>query len=58
MGIGLSFANFASVYAYHALDTNPGSLPGGAAVEVLAEALWLPELAFTTIFLFLWFPAA
>jgi signal transduction histidine kinase len=55
-GVALALANFTESYAYHALDSNPGSLPGGAAVAVLGDALWVPDLALTSVFLFLLFP--
>ncbi|HXF71598.1 MAG TPA: ATP-binding protein [Actinomycetota bacterium] len=56
-GTALALANLTSSYAYHALDTDRGSLPGGAAMGVLGDALWLPDLAFTSVFLFLLFPS-
>ena len=55
-GLALGFANFASSYAYHGLDTNPGSLPGGDVLAVVSDALWVPDLAATSVFLFLLFP--
>ena len=58
VGLVFAVANFAGTYAYHALDTNPGSLPGGAVVEILlSDGLWLPAIAITTMFLFLFFPS-
>jgi signal transduction histidine kinase len=55
-GMSVALAHFAGTYAFHALDTNPGSLPGGAAVELISDGLWLPTIALTTVFLFLFFP--
>ena len=56
-GVALALANFTSSYSYHALDTNPGSLPGGAGMGVIGDALWVPDLASASVFLFLLFPS-
>jgi signal transduction histidine kinase len=56
-GVLVAYSMFAGIYAFHALDTNPGSLPGGAVLEVTADGLWLPTIAVTTVFLFLLFPS-
>ncbi|MDP9136531.1 MAG: hypothetical protein M3N56_17090 [Actinomycetota bacterium] len=43
-------------YATHALLADPGSLPAGAAIGVLADVLWMPTLVCGITFLFLLFP--
>ncbi len=43
-------------YATHALLTDPGTLPAGAAVGVLADVLWVPTLVCGITLLFLLFP--
>ncbi len=43
-------------YATHALLADPGSLPAGAAVGVLADVLWVPTLVCGITLLFLLFP--
>ena len=56
-GVLLPFGQFAAAYAYHALDTNPGSLPGGVLLALLSDTFWLPSIAFVTVFLLLLFPS-
>jgi signal transduction histidine kinase len=58
IGVVFSLTIAGATYAFHALDSNPGSLPFGAGVEVLfADGLWLPTLAISTVFLALYFPS-
>jgi signal transduction histidine kinase len=56
-GIVLPFGQFAAAYGYHALDTNPGSLPGGVFLSLMSNTVWLPSIAFVTVFLLLLFPS-
>ena len=43
-------------WSTYALVTEPGSLPGGAAAALVADAVWLPSLASATLFMFVLFP--
>ena len=43
-------------WSTYALVTQPGSLPGGAAAALVADAVWLPSLASATLFMFVLFP--
>ena len=43
-------------WATHALLTDPGTLPAGAAVGVVADVLWVPTLVCGITLLFLLFP--
>ena len=43
-------------YAIHALLTNPGSLPFGAELSLLAKWIWAPGLGLILVFLPLLFP--
>jgi hypothetical protein len=43
-------------YATHALLTDPGSLPAGAAAGVLADVLWVPTIVCAVTLLFVLFP--
>ena len=56
-GIVLPFGSFGAAYGYHALDTNPGSLPGGVFFSLMSNTVWLPSIAFVTVFLLLLFPS-
>lgn len=55
-GVVMAFSNLSSAYEAHALLTNPGSLPGGVWFGLLSDALWVPFLSMTSVFLFLLFP--
>jgi signal transduction histidine kinase len=55
-GAVFSFGLFSGAYSYGALQSDPGSLPAGTVFGVLSDTLWLPTIAFTTVFLFLLFP--
>ncbi len=55
-GLVLAFSNLSSTYAVHGLSTNPGSLPGADWFGLLSDALWIPVVTMSTVFLFLWFP--
>jgi signal transduction histidine kinase len=55
-GMLISFQNFAGAYGYHGLSTNPGSLPGAVWFALASDALWIPFVFTTTVFLFLLFP--
>jgi len=56
-GVILAFGNLASIWELHALETNPGSLPGGAVLGLLSDTLWIPSIAAVTVFLFALFPS-
>ena len=56
-GVILAFGNLASIWELHALETNPGSLPGGAVLGLLSDTLWIPSIAAVTVFLFTLFPS-
>jgi hypothetical protein len=43
-------------WATYTFVTEPGSLPGGAAAALVADAAWLPSLASATLFMFVLFP--
>jgi hypothetical protein len=43
-------------WATYTFVTEPGSLPGGAAAALVADAVWLPSLASATLFMFVLFP--
>jgi signal transduction histidine kinase len=55
--IVLPLGQFGAAYGYHALDTNPGSLPGGVFLSLMSNTVWLPSIAFVTVFLLLLFPS-
>ena len=55
-GLVLAFSNLASAYETHGISTNPGSLPGAEWFGLASDVLWVPFIASTTVFLFLWFP--
>ena len=56
VGIGLSFALPFNGYAGYALQTRPGSLPGGAVAAAIDSASWIPLIGLAAIFLILLFP--
>jgi hypothetical protein len=43
-------------WSTYTLVTEPGSLRGGAAAALVADAVWLPSLASATLFMFVLFP--
>lgn len=45
-----------SVYATVALETDPGSLPGGVVVAWIGDMIYLPLFAALTVYLFLLYP--
>ena len=55
-GLADSFFNLAGSLEAHGLVTNPGTIPGAAWFGLASDALWLPFIAMTTMFLFLLFP--
>ncbi|HTG47018.1 MAG TPA: ATP-binding protein [Actinomycetota bacterium] len=55
-GVLLAFFNLAGALEGHGLVTNPGSVAGAAWFGLLSDALWVPFIAATTVFLFLFFP--
>ena len=56
IGLADSFFNLAGSVEAHGLVTNPGSMAGAAWFGLASDALWLPFIATTTVFLFLLFP--
>ena len=55
-GLLLAFFNLAGSLEAHGLVTNPGTVPGAAWFGLISDALWVPFIAMTTVFLFLLFP--
>ena len=55
-GVSAALEDVLLGYATHALLAEPGSLPAGAALGVLADVLWVPTLVCGITFLFLLFP--
>jgi hypothetical protein len=55
-GVSAALEDVLLGYATHALLADPGSLPAGAAVGVLADVLWVPTLVCGVTLLFLLFP--
>ncbi|HUL85109.1 MAG TPA: hypothetical protein VLX89_06285, partial [Actinomycetota bacterium] len=55
-GLLLAFFNLAGSLEAHGLVTNPGTVPGAAWFGLISDALWVPFIAMTTLFLFLLFP--
>ena len=55
-GVSAALEDVLLGYATHALLAEPGSLPAGAAIGVLADVLWVPTLVCGITFLFLLFP--
>lgn len=56
IAIGANTGNGASAYAEYSLVTNPGSLPAGAWMAALGEALW-PTAITSTLLLLVLFPS-
>ncbi len=56
IGIGWSLGGVLDAYVRWALILEPGSLPGGVAVQAVASSVWLPPVALTGIYLLLLFP--
>ncbi len=55
VGLVLGLTQFAGAYAVHALNVDPGSIPGGTLAGFISNLLWpLPLCAL--VLLFLWFP--
>jgi len=55
-GVGATSEDALLGWATYALDTAPGSLPGGAIAGVVADVVWLPTLVCSTSLVFLLFP--
>ncbi len=55
-GVSAALEDVLLGYATRALLADPGSLPAGAALGVLADVLWVPTLVCGITFLFLLFP--
>ena len=55
-GVSAALEDVLLGYATYALLAEPGSLPAGAALGVLADVLWVPTLVCGITFLFLLFP--
>ena len=55
-GVSAALEDVLLGYATYALLAEPGSLPAGAAMGVLADVLWVPTLVCGITFLFLLFP--
>jgi signal transduction histidine kinase len=55
-GLADSFFNLAGSIEAHGLVTNPSSIAGAAWFGLASDALWVPFVAMTTVFLFLLFP--
>ena len=55
-GVSAALEDVLLGYATHSLLADPGSLPAGAAMGVLADVLWVPTLVCGITFLFLLFP--
>ena len=58
LAIGLVWAAtaIADAYVQESLISNPGSLPGGAAVSVVNSSLWVPPIVLMGVYLLLLFP--
>jgi hypothetical protein len=55
-GLGAQLEDAALGYGTHALLKEPGSLPGGAAAGLVADAVWIPTMAAGISLLLLLFP--
>jgi len=55
VGLALGVTQFAGAYAVHALNVDPGSIPGGNLAGFLSNVIWPLPLG-ALVLLFLWFP--
>jgi signal transduction histidine kinase len=55
-GLLAAAITFCNIYASVALETDPGSLPGGEVVSWIGDMIYLPLFAALTVYLFLLFP--
>jgi signal transduction histidine kinase len=55
-GVLTALLSFLTVYQFRALETDPGSLPGGELAAWTTDIMYLPIFGTLTVFLFLLFP--